>query len=173
MADIFFSYASDNQAQIEPLVLALKERGYTVWWDHPIDAGSEVSQKVERELNAAHVAIVAWSKVANNSAQVKGEASVAHEQDKLIPICLDTERPPKEFRQYQALNLHAWNEKTSHPVFQTLISTVSAKFSGAPALSIPAANQAVPSPSKTSLFLASSIGAIVVGTFLAVMFWPF
>ena len=53
MADIFISYASQDQARIRPLVAALEGAGYSVWWDHDLVGGSRFSKEIEAELVAA------------------------------------------------------------------------------------------------------------------------
>ncbi len=124
MADIFISYARPNRDKIEKLSKALEASGYSVWWDRRIEIGAEFSKDIERELNEAKAVIVAWSADANQSSWVKDEASAAHEQQKLIPVRLDTERPPIGFRQYQSLDLSDWRGDTEAAPFQQLLDAL-------------------------------------------------
>jgi hypothetical protein len=75
MADIFISYAREDQAAVKPLAAALEGAGYSVWWDRRILAGTEFSEEIERELKAAKAVIVAWSQESHASNWVKDEAS--------------------------------------------------------------------------------------------------
>ena len=40
MADIFISYASEDRGRVRPLAEALIERGFNVWWDRSLAAGT-------------------------------------------------------------------------------------------------------------------------------------
>lgn len=115
LADIFISYARADRDRIEKLAAALEAEGYSVWWDHNIDAGSEFSRDIERELNAAKAVVVCWSEAANDSPWVKDEASAARDAGKLIPVRLDTQQAPMGFRQYQALDIADWRGKPGAP----------------------------------------------------------
>lgn len=108
MADVFISYAREDRERVGRLAEALERQGFTVWWDHRIEGGSEFALAIERELASAGVAIACWSAAAIASRWVKDEASAAAEQEKLLPVLLDQERPPIGFRQYQALDLAGW-----------------------------------------------------------------
>src|SRR5210317_2103264 len=99
MADIFIGYARRNRDTIEQLASALEAAGYTVWWDRNIIGGSEFSRDIERELDVANVAIIAWSADASDSPWVKDEAAFARDQGKLLPVLLDSGVPPMGFRQ--------------------------------------------------------------------------
>ena len=109
MADIFISYARDDRTRVERLAAALEAAGFSVWWDRNIEAGAEFSKHIEREINESKAVVVVWSKQANDSPWVKDEASAAHEQGKLVPICMDREGPPMGFRQYQSLDFVEWS----------------------------------------------------------------
>ena len=61
MADIFFSYSRSDLDRVRPLVEALEERGWSVWWDPDIHGGDSWSDVIEAELKQARCVIVAWS----------------------------------------------------------------------------------------------------------------
>ena len=41
MPDIFISYARYDRARVRPLVTALKQQGWEVWWDEDIVPGQD------------------------------------------------------------------------------------------------------------------------------------
>ncbi len=80
MADVFLSYATEDRPLAERLAAALEKAGLSVWWDRYIRGGSEFSQDIERELEAAGKVLVLWSKSGNRSRWVRDEASAAAER---------------------------------------------------------------------------------------------
>src|ERR1700760_2371310 len=98
MADVFFSYASEDRARIAPLAKSLVNEGFTVWWDRDIRPGTDFSETIEREIQAARAVVVAWTAASVHSQWVRDEASHASGQGKLIPLQLDASLPPFGFR---------------------------------------------------------------------------
>ncbi|MBX7532085.1 TIR domain-containing protein [Qipengyuania sp. 1XM1-15A] len=124
MADIFISYAHGDRDTIEKLAGALEARGYSVWWDREIAAGSEFSMVIEQELQAADVVVVAWSERSLGSHWVRDEADFARGQGKLLPLSLDGSLPPLGFRQIHAVNFHGWDGGPSHRAIDELASSI-------------------------------------------------
>ncbi len=60
-ADIFVSYAREDEPRIHDLVTALEERGWSVFWDHRIPAGQSWRSHIGRALDEARSVVVAWS----------------------------------------------------------------------------------------------------------------
>lgn len=107
MADIFLSYARQDRARIARLADRLEAAGHSLWWDRQIDGGSEFSADIERELAAAGVVIVAWSKHSVVSHWVRDEAGVAQQAGKLVAISLDGTPPPMGFKQLHAIDMRS------------------------------------------------------------------
>lgn len=105
MADIFFSYASEDRARVTPIVAALERRGWSVWWDREIVAGGSFEELIDAAIAEARCVVVAWSKHAVESRWVKNEALEGLERDVLVPILLEPVRIPVAFRQTQAADL--------------------------------------------------------------------
>ncbi len=84
MSDVFVSYTKDDRMLAEYVVGALKEVGYSVWWDAALVAGTGFGVAIQRELDAAQMAIVIWSPISVGSHWVNEEAGYARERDKLL-----------------------------------------------------------------------------------------
>lgn len=132
MSDIFVSYASQDRPRIRPLVDALQESGWSVFWDRSIPAGKTWRQIVGGELRSARAVVVAWTETSTNSEWVLEEAEAGKTQRILIPILLDAVSPPFGFGSIQAANLVDWNGDRSAPAFLGLIADIAALL-GAPA----------------------------------------
>ena len=59
--DIFISYASGDRDRVKPLVDALQQQGWTVWWDRTIRAGEIFDRVIEAAMKDSRCAIVIWS----------------------------------------------------------------------------------------------------------------
>ena len=88
MSDIFISYATEDRARIKPLVEALRQRGWTVWWDRTILAGKIWEEEIEASLQALRCVIVAWSETSIKSRWVRAEAREGMDRDILVPVLL-------------------------------------------------------------------------------------
>jgi hypothetical protein len=108
MADIFISYASQDRSRVEPLAKALKNQGWSVFWDFKIPVGKTWRQVITEELKAAKCAVVVWSNTSINSEWVHKEAEEAQERQILVPTMIDKVKPPLGFRRMQAAKLMKW-----------------------------------------------------------------
>lgn len=111
MADIFVSYARSDRDRVEPLVALLEEQGWSVWWDREIGPGASFRTVIEREIEAAHCVIVAWTRSSVDSDWVNAEASEALARKVLLPVLLEEVQLPLVFRQTQCCDLSGWPDR--------------------------------------------------------------
>ena len=130
MADVFISYARADRQKIAKLAAALEAQGFSVWWDRQILGGAEFAKDIERELQAAKVAVVAWSVQGNDSPWVRDEATIAQRQGKLVPISLDGSEAPMGFGQFQAIDFAGWSGNARAFAFLELCRAVKARACG-------------------------------------------
>ena len=123
MADIFMSYASADRARVWPLVDALAEHGWSVWWDRDIDLGSGFDEAIDREIAAAQCVVVAWSASSIASRWVRNEALEGLDRNALIPVMLEEVRVPIAFRHIQGANFAAGFDRGSAE-FERLLTAV-------------------------------------------------
>jgi len=105
MADIFISYAREDEDHIKELVSALEQRGCSVFWDRRVPPGQTWRSHIGDALNSAQCVIVAWSRYSVNSRWVMEEADEGLKRNALIPVLLDAVDPPLGFRSIQAAHL--------------------------------------------------------------------
>jgi acyl carrier protein len=132
MTDIFISYAREDRSKIEPIVKALEKHGWSVFWDRTIPAGKTWRQVIGDALESARSVIVAWSKTSVDSRWVQEEADRGLERNILIPILIDSVRPPLGFGGIQAADLISWDPPQSSPEFEKLIFDLSAILGPSP-----------------------------------------
>jgi hypothetical protein len=131
MRDIFISYAREDKERAALLAEALKENGWSVWWDRKIPPGKTFASVIEAEIEAAKCVIVLWSEDSIASDWVQNEASEGARKKILVPALIDDVKIPFEFRRIQAADLTDWQARPGHPGFATLINAIS-QIVGAP-----------------------------------------
>ncbi len=124
MSDIFISYAKEDREWVISFADALRQHGWTVWWDRSIPFGQSFQDVIEKELNEAQCAIVVWSRYSVDSGWVSAEADEARNRNILIPVLIDDASPPLVFRQLQTADLKDWNNKTSSPIFKKMLTDI-------------------------------------------------
>src|SRR5262245_3330081 len=94
--DVFVSHASEDKSRfVEPLVLALKERGISCWYDsHNIQLGDDFRRKIDEGLAQSRYGVVVLSPSyfkywpeAELSALFSQESLL--DQKRILPIRLD------------------------------------------------------------------------------------
>ena len=123
MAQIFLSYARDDQARAERVAGALEAAGHDVWWDGRIDPGSRFSAEIAKALEAADVVLVLWSAASIDSPWVQDEAAFGRDHGRLVPALLGRVEPPLGFRQFQAVDLGKTGRK-----IDPLVQAIAAKL---------------------------------------------
>lgn len=111
MADLFISYASEDRARVAPVVGALEEAGWKVWWDRDLIAGPDFSDSIQNALDTALCVVVVWSRHSVESNWVRDEAQEGMQRHSLVPCRIDDVRPPLGFRSLQTISLIGWPEQ--------------------------------------------------------------
>ncbi|MGB7000853.1 MAG: SUMF1/EgtB/PvdO family nonheme iron enzyme [Halobacteriota archaeon] len=125
MSDIFISYSSEDRDKAKDIAEALKQQGFSVWWDRSILPGKTFDTVIEVALDAANCVIVLWSKTSVSSDWVKTEASEGKKKGILIPVLIERDvKIPLAFRLMQAADLRDWKGKLHHPGFDNLLKAV-------------------------------------------------
>lgn len=126
MADVFISYAHEDQPFARRMAQALESEGFRVWWDHSIPPGQTWDEMITRNITDARCCLVLWSERAVISDWVKEEATIAKDQQKFIPVQLDNALPPVGFRRIRAALLQSWKGDVHDPQWRALVREVSA-----------------------------------------------
>ena len=128
MADIFVSYSRQDKARVAPLVAALEDEGWSVWWDPAITPGDEFDALISKELDAARALLVVWTTASVDSRWVRGEARDAADRGVLVPVRFESARLPIDFRAVHTTDLDDWGENRQHVGFRSLCQALEAKL---------------------------------------------
>ncbi|MXP43094.1 TIR domain-containing protein [Allopontixanthobacter sediminis] len=130
---IFFSYSRTDQKRALPLVAALEDAGYTVWWDGLLEGGQRFLETTENALESARAVVVLWTPTSVNSHWVHDEATRGRDRGCLVPLAMDGAMPPLGFRQFQTITITDGTAVRDDPAIAALIRAVAAQHDGPPA----------------------------------------
>lgn len=122
MADIFLSYAREDEVRAGELAAALEAQGWSVFWDRRIPAGESWRSYIGTALQTAACIVVAWSRHSVDSQWVLEEADEGRLRGVLIPVMLDSVMPPRGFKEIQVADLSAWQPGQPSERFDQLVA---------------------------------------------------
>ena len=129
MNDVSSRHSSKDRPQVRPIVDALFESGFSVFWDQQVPLGTDWDSHIRANLAAAKCVIVVWTVNSIASDNVRHEAMLAKQQNKLIPILLGV-RPedlPMGFYTIQTVDLATWTGKADDPTLVKLATEIAAR----------------------------------------------
>ena len=124
MARIFLSYARDDVEAARSLAGCMSEAGHEVWWDRHLHGGSRFASEIDKALKDAEAVVVIWSAQSIDSAWVQDEAGEGRDSGRLVPVSLASVKPPLGFRQFQTIDLGAWDGTGKPDAIQELLEAV-------------------------------------------------
>lgn len=170
MAEIFFSYKTEDRKRIRPLIVALREAGLDVWWDQDMADGAPWRETIVEQLESSTLCIVAWSKLSVSAAgrYVREEAERAIARDAYLGVLIDEVRPPFGFGEQQAIKLAAWKGRKSDPLLASFVERVRARLEHRPAAPGRPAKRRLPfAPRQIALGAAVAAALAAAGA----LFW--
>lgn len=167
---LFISYSRSDQAAALPVIKALEQQGYSVWWDGLLVGGDNFLPTTQAALENADAVVVLWSKVAVDSHWVRDEATVGRDRRRLVPLTIDGSLPPLGFRQFQVIDLSGWNGKADAPEFRRIMSGIAAVAGAAAPPAAPTAPVSPPRPNRRAV-LAGGLAVLGVGAGAAAWRW--
>jgi hypothetical protein len=129
MAQIFLSYASADRDRVLPLVEALQDDGFTVWWDRDIRPGPNFDREIEQAIDAAACMVVVWSSNSVESEWVRSEVEEGVRRNILIPVMIEPVMPPLAYRRRQSANLSDWRGELDGD-YEKLLTGIRATLEG-------------------------------------------
>ena len=123
---VFVSYARVDQKAALPVIRAIEEAGYAVWWDGKLEGGERYLQTTDTALESAKAVVVLWSKTSAGSHWVHDEAMRGRDHRCLVPISIDGAEPPLGFRQFQTIDLSGHGRKAKAAALEAVIRAVAA-----------------------------------------------
>lgn len=135
MADVFVSYARSDKERVAPLVAAIEDKGWSVWWDPAITPGQEFDELIDAELDAAKAVLVVWTPMSVVSRWVRGEAREAADRGILVPVRFEHARLPMDARAIHTIDFDEWDEVPASAELQQCLRALDAMIERAQAAS--------------------------------------
>ena len=123
MADIFLSYAREDEARARVVAAGLESRGWSVFWDRRIPTGHDFGEHLQQQINTARCIVVLWSKASVASRFVRDEATEGLD-GRLVPALIEAVNQPLGFRQLQAADLRNWHGERPHVEFDWFVDSI-------------------------------------------------
>jgi TolB-like protein/Flp pilus assembly protein TadD len=102
---VFVSYSRADRKAALPVIRALEDAGFQVWWDGKLEGGERYLGTTEAALEGAEAVVVLWSKTSVASHWVHDEAMRGRDRRCIVPLTIDGTQPPLGFRQFQTIDL--------------------------------------------------------------------
>ena len=126
MAQIFLSYASEDRPRAKAFAEALRDKGWTVFWDRTVPPGKVFDRVIDEALRQASCVVVLWSEASVDSNWVKEEITDASQRGTLVPVLIDDVPLPLGFRRLQAARLVGWPDVNDANEFDQLMASIDA-----------------------------------------------
>ncbi|MEO9468995.1 TIR domain-containing protein [Parasphingorhabdus sp.] len=124
--EVFISYSRDDIKAVRPIIDAIKNAGFDVWWDELLEGGVRFNRVTEEALENASAVVVLWSKTSVASHWVHDEATRGRDRRCLVPLSIDGSEPPLGFRQFQFIDLSRAGAKPGSPEMQKMLQAIGA-----------------------------------------------
>jgi len=169
VADVFVSYKREDADIARRIVQALRESGFSVWWDDSITPRQSWDTEIEQAISTASAVAVLWSPRSVASDWVRTEAHYGQERGKLVPAVIEPCTIPIAFTLTQTLNLSGWNgdlEDRQWRKLLTWITDLSATKPGTANLPAGVVSAATPNVYRNAIGSLSSGEPIYDGAFI-------
>ncbi|MEP2989689.1 MAG: TIR domain-containing protein [Parasphingorhabdus sp.] len=120
------SYSHADRSDALPVIKALEDAGFNVWWDGLIKGGVHAAQETADVLERARAVLVLWSKNSAKSHWVQDEATRGRDRGCLVPVSIDGHEPPLGFGQFQFIDISGKKNDPGSPEMQKVLHAVSA-----------------------------------------------
>lgn len=124
MSDVFISYKKEDRDRVRPIVEALRQDGFDVWWDQDIEPGAPWDETIAQHIESARCVVVVWSSLSITAPWVKEEAGIGKARAILVPVRIHDVDPPLGFGLIQTADLRLWKGDRAQSTWQGFTTTI-------------------------------------------------
>lgn len=168
---LFVSYSRTDLDRARPVIDLLEQADFEVWWDGRLEGGENYLQSTETALETCACVVVLWSATSVASHWVRDEAQRGRERGCLVPLTIDGTMAPLGFRQFQLLDISAWDGRADSAKAARILVAVRARLgdaaadggAGTPAAAAPPPAPKTPALSRRTLMIGGAGGLTAIG----------
>jgi hypothetical protein len=123
MSGVFLSYSRGDRDLAQRIVGGLRSLEVDVWWDEDMP-GVDWQEELARQINELAAVLVLWTPLSGNSKNVRDEARLGQQTEKLVNVIVGVAAPPFPFDRFNGLPLDGWTGRERHGGWTRLIRTV-------------------------------------------------
>ena len=124
MADVFISYSRGHRERVKLIADKLQTLKLKVWFDAALPAGESFGDEIEREIKEAKCVLVCWTQAGIDSKWVRGEASLADANKKLVTCMLEPTELQPPFNEIHTEDLTHWEGEDSYAAWLKVLERV-------------------------------------------------
>ena len=167
MAEVFISYKKEDSAGAERVANALREEGFSVWWDNELTPRMAWDAMLEREIGQAAAVVVLWTPRSVQSEWVRTEAHYGQDRGKLVPALIEKCELPIAFMLRQTVSLVDWRGDRSDRNWRKLLTWIAdLKAHAAGTARTPGGGEAPANPYRDVVARLPSGAPVVDGAFV-------
>lgn len=121
---VFVSYSHADKNYALPIIKALEDAGFSVWWDGVIKGGVHAAKETAEVLEQVRAVVVLWSENSAKSHWVQDEATRGRDRQCLVPVSIDGHEPPLGFGQFQFIDISGKKNAVGSPEMQKMLHAV-------------------------------------------------
>ncbi len=123
MSGIFLSYSRGDRPLALQILQNLRALGAEVWWDEDMP-GVDWQEYLANQINELDVVLVIWTPLSTASKNVRDEARLGQNTEKLVNVMVGVREPPFPFDRVNGLPLDGWTGRQSHSGWSRLVKTI-------------------------------------------------
>jgi TIR domain-containing protein len=123
LSGVFLSYSRGDRALAAEVIIGLRRLGVEVWWDEDMP-GVDWQLELERQINELAAVLVLWTPLSAKSMNVRDEARLGQQNNKLVNGLAGIAAPPFPFDRYNGLPLDGLTDRAPHAGWARLVQTI-------------------------------------------------
>lgn len=124
MVDVFISYQRAEREAVQIIANKLVELRVSIWFDAKLRPGGSFDEEIATAIKEAKAVLTCWTPAALASEWVRGEATMARQDDRLVACFLEPTTLIPPFNLTHAEDLSAWAGQEDNPAWIKLLERI-------------------------------------------------
>src|SRR5262245_6890357 len=129
MCDVFVSYKREEHEAVGLIVDRLRSLQLDVWFDAHLNQNTGYDEQIASNLTKAKCILVCWTPAAVTSDWVRSEATVGHDDGRMVACFLEPTKLPPPFNLHQSEDLMRCGGQDDDPAWLRLLAAIGERVS--------------------------------------------